>query len=135
MTTTAWVDHLVDARGIRAIYGDTPPTLQGVDVLELILNHDGPRAELRIDLADYPRHPPAKWAAGGCNVVQVNLVLIDVTTLSVHGWTTDVELNLTLERHGDAVRLTTAPGDPVELDVTAGFAHLARISAYQDTDR
>lgn len=125
-----WLEHVADPRSIHVIYGESLPTLHGVEVHELVLNRDGPRVELLLDLADYPEHPPAKWTAAGYSKVHVHLMLVGILKVSVRGWATTVQLDLDLKPHGDALRLLAAPGDPVELDVVAQAVMIAHVTAY-----
>lgn len=124
-----WIDLLCRPYGIRAIYGEDLPTLTSVDLIELSLNHDGPTAMLRFDLAEFPRRPPKKWADQGFNVVQVQLSLGGVQHLTVAGWTTDVTIGIDVERRGDVISLRTVNG-PVAVAIDAQTLTLSRLSAY-----
>lgn len=124
-----WVDFLSEPHGIRAIYGEELPTLTSVDLHELVLHRDGPRATLRFDLAQFPREPPKKWADQGFNVVQVQLTLVDVHHLTVAGWTTHATLDLDVERRDGVLLLRTLNG-PVGVNIDARWLVLSHLGAY-----
>lgn len=125
---TTWLDHVTDAGPVRAVFRDALPSLRGVNVHEVVLHRDGPRVELRLDLAEFPAAPPTKWTE--FDTVQVRLVLVGVTAMSLRGWSTTVVTDLVLERAGEGLRLAT-DGGPVALEVEAGAATVTKISAYR----
>ena len=126
---SGWVDLLSEPHGIRAIYGEDLPTLTSVDLHELVLHRDGPRATLRFDLGQFPRKPPKKWDEKCFNVVQVQLTLVDVRHLTVAAWTTHVTLDLNVERKDEVVSLRTENG-PVALNIDARWLVLSHLGAY-----
>ncbi|WP_374250829.1 Imm50 family immunity protein [Micromonospora sp. R77] len=130
MGNASWVDLLLEPRGIRAIYGEDPPTLTAVDLHDLVLHRDGPRATLRLDLAQFPRKPPKKWADQGFNVVQVQLTLVDVQHLSIAGWSTHATLDLEINRTDEVLSLRTKNG-PVILSIDARWLVLSHLQAYR----
>jgi Immunity protein 50 len=76
-----WTDLLEDAAPIRAIFGDAPPSLHGVDLHEVVVSWDGPSVSLRLDTAEFPASPPPKWAK--LNTVQLTLEAFPVETMSM----------------------------------------------------
>jgi Immunity protein 50 len=128
---SSWVDLLSEPQGIRASYGDHVPDLTAVDLHEVILHRDGPRATLRLDLPEFPESPPRKWADQGFNVVQVDLMLVGVVCLSIDGWVTRAIVGLAVERREDVVSLRTTSG-PVTINIDARALVLSRMSAYRD---
>ncbi len=76
-----WTDLLLDAAPIRAIFGDAPPSLRGVDLHEVVVSWDGPSVSLRLDTAEFPASPPPKWAK--LNTVQLTLYASGVETMSM----------------------------------------------------
>ncbi|MGC4744303.1 Imm50 family immunity protein [Micromonospora sp. DT201] len=126
---SGWVDLLSESHGIRAIYGEDLPALTSVDLHELVLHRDGPRATLRFDLSQFPKSPPKKWADQGFNVVQVQLTLVDVLHLTMVGWTTRALLDINVERMGKALSLRANNG-PVGINIDARWLVLSHLSAY-----
>ena len=128
-----WTDLLNDPRAVRAIFGDHVPSLSGVELFEVVVNHDNLHAVLRFDLQDYPADPPPKWSAQGFNRVQVELkawglqeVLVDVTTTR----TTTVDISVV--RDGALTRVRGI-GDGVLIDLRADFVDVSSaggLSAY-----
>jgi hypothetical protein len=68
---TDWTDLVDDPRAIRAIFAVTAPSLDQIELLEVVLHTDGPTAILRFNLAEFPIDPPKKWLERGCNTVQM----------------------------------------------------------------
>jgi hypothetical protein len=128
---TSWIGFLVDATTLYAIFDTELPTLEGVDVHEIVLNRDGPRVSLRFDLSQYPKLPPKKWQISGFNKVQLTLMAVGVHALSISGWKTQCKLNLEVSAEGNIVRLHTHDG-PVKIDISAESLILERIIAYID---
>ncbi len=83
----------------------------------------------RFDLSSFPAAPPRKWLERGDNVVQVQLMLTGVTSLSLEGASTDSRVDLTLVGDGTSVRARTAAGSTT-LDIRADGALITSISAY-----
>jgi hypothetical protein len=76
-----WTDLLEDAAPIKAIFGDAPPSLRGVDLHEVVVSWDGPSVSLRLDTAEFPASPPPKWST--LNTVQLTLEVGPVETMSM----------------------------------------------------
>jgi hypothetical protein len=68
-----WTDLLVDPRTIRAIFGPTGPSLEGIELHAIELHRDGPTVTLRFDVAEFPADPPKKWLERECNRVWLKL--------------------------------------------------------------
>jgi hypothetical protein len=131
MAMTSWTDSLLDAATVEAIFGEKPPTLEHVDLHEIILHRDGPRVLLRFDLQDFPARPPKKWSAAGFNRVQMRLLVSGVKELAITGWQANVRVDLSIKRDGPLVRLQADNG-VVRFDLGAEFVVVESISAYRD---
>jgi hypothetical protein len=129
---TTWLDSLVDARPVRAIFGSAIPSLTQVALHEVRLHRDGPRVLLRFDLADFPAEPPRKWVAQRANVVQLELSLIGIESFILSGWSSEPTVDLSISSDGGLVRVA-ASGGPITLGVDAESAVVTAISAYQNT--
>ncbi|UKA05131.1 immunity 50 family protein [Photobacterium damselae subsp. damselae] len=53
-----WTKYLLDSNKIKAIFGDKIPSIEAIDLHEVLLNRDGPKVTFRFDLSDYPDNPP-----------------------------------------------------------------------------
>ena len=104
VVTMCWIECVGNRKPIETLYSK-PPSLNGVRVLEVTLHQDGPRVSLRVDLNEFPDRPPRKWTAGGFNRVQLILVLIEVRSLSIQGWSLNNVVDAILERTSDGVVL------------------------------
>ena len=124
-----WLDVVVDAAPVRSIFTDDIPSLERVDLHEVVLHRDGPRMSIRFDLASLPKVLPTKWRAQGFNCVQITLMLIGVGPLTLSGWGTHCVVDLAVEQVGERLRLVSRDG-PVMIDVTAESLLIEKISAY-----
>jgi hypothetical protein len=128
---SAWLDVLSDAGPVHGVYGDDVPPLTGVVLHEISLHRDGPRATLRFDLPVFPSQPPRKWAAQGFNTAQVQLMLVGINELRLHGWDTNIRGDLSITREGEMIRTRLATST-VEFDIGADAALISAISAYRN---
>lgn len=127
-----WTDLLMDAASIKAIYGAAIPMLDGIDLHEIILHRDGPNATLRFDLKFFPKTPPKKWLSAGFNRVQLQLLASDIEYLQIHGWQTDVGINIKIDKLDSRIRLH-ASNEKFSIDLVFHFLILKNISAYLST--
>jgi Immunity protein 50 len=130
---TDWTDLLDDPRAIRAIFGDAAPSLDQIELLEVVLHTHGPTAIIRFNLAAFPIDPPKKWLERGCNTVQVRLQAIGVLAVEVQGLVTSPVLNLEIRREGEALRVTGSTED-MSVDITTEWLAITgdSVSAYTD---
>lgn len=128
---SSWLDLLSDAGPIRGVYGDEVPSLTGVTVHEICLHRDGPRAILRFDLPSFPSRPPKKWAAQEFNTAQVQLILIGIADMTIHGWHNNILADLSITHEGELIR-TYFRTLKMELDIRSQAALVSTISAYRD---
>jgi Immunity protein 50 len=125
---TSWVDCLSDPRPIRAIFGDSTPLLEGVELAELTSDYDRGFLLLRFSLPEYPETPPRKWADQGMNTVQVHLAVCGLEELTVSGWLWQ-PADISMTRDGDPVRISIVSGGATAV-MTADYVNVLKISAY-----
>jgi Immunity protein 50 len=130
---TDWTQLLVDPRAVRAIFGETCPSLDGVELHEVVLDRDGPTVSLRFDLRDFPTDPPTKWREAGFNRVQVSLQAIGVRELDIRGLLTEPTLDLSTFRDCELVHVRGTT-DGMLIDLAADFLAVTSdsVSAYLD---
>jgi Immunity protein 50 len=131
MTNSSWLDFLVDASAIRSVFGDQVPTLENIDLHEVVLHRDGPRVLLRFDLSQFPSHPPKKWAFAGFNRVQVRLLAVGVRELAILGLQSECKLSLNVLAEGASIRIRTQEG-ATKIDLVADCLVVDGLSAYLD---
>lgn len=125
-----WLDLLVDARAIRAVYGEQVPGVTGISVHEITAQPDGRRVRVRFDLAEFPADPPAKWVAARHDTAQLTLSFEDTHRVRFAGPLTDDIADLVLAGEDPGVTaLLLAPS--FELTVRARWLVLSGISAYR----
>ncbi|WGZ96376.1 MAG: Imm50 family immunity protein [Candidatus Thiothrix putei] len=128
---TNWISFLSDDAMLRAIFGDELPTLQQVDIHEVVLHWDGSRVLLRFDLAEFPKSPPKKWKASGFNRVQLKLLAVGIHDFSIEGWCSQCRCSIRVFSAGKTIGLQTEEGK-VKIMLTTDFLLLDGISAYHD---
>jgi hypothetical protein len=129
----SWLDLLSDDKPIRSIFGETIPTLEGADLHEVSLHHDGPRVMLRFDLADFPKTPPRKWVIQGANTVQLELMLLGTEDLEIRGWSTKMGTHVSMFRHDDGSIVVDIDSDSFHFHVRSAIVLVHRISGHLDT--
>ena len=134
MTATSWIDLVMDAAPVKAIYGPKPPTLEAIDLHEIILHRDGPRMLLRFDLHDFPEHPPKQWTAAGFNRVQMRLLVSGVRKLQITGLQSNMQVDLSINKDGPLVHLHADNGI-VRFDLAAESVIVESISGYRDESK
>lgn len=150
---SAWTDHVIDLRPIKAIFGEHCPPLTNVNLHEVTLHQDGPTLLLRFNLdpLEFPADPPKKWVIQRANTVQLQLKALDVRELSIVGAATTMTTTITLTSekldvddeatnlyttHVDAPQPQSAirlrvTGDRCDINCPANFVYVDRISAYK----
>jgi len=126
----SWIDVVDDPRGIRAIYGARVPALVRAVLHEIRLHRDGPRVTFVVDLPEYPRSPPRRWAAQRFNTVQIHLTVDGVHSVTINGLSTTSVVDLELMKVGDEVRAVTSAKSSSVVDVRGRWAWVNKISAY-----
>lgn len=129
MTTLGWTDLVLDAAPVKAIFGSTTPSLEGVDLHEINFHRDGPRVLLRFDLQEFPVRPPRKWASAGFNRVQIRLMAVGVQRLEVSGLRPNMKTDLSINKEGHLFRIHADNGT-VRLELTAQSLIVEGITAY-----
>lgn len=52
-----WTEYLVSSKYIDSIYHENKPSLNNVDIHEIIFHRDGPKVSIRMSLNEYPETP------------------------------------------------------------------------------
>jgi hypothetical protein len=94
----AWYDQCDNPRLIQGYYS-APPTLDRLDLHEVVLHRDGPLLKLRGDLPVFPDRPSKRWSQQA-NTAQVTIALWGVSSVSIVEWATTIEGAFALERLG-----------------------------------
>lgn len=126
-----WIELISNTASVRPIYGEIIPTLERVDLHEIVLHRDGPMVLLRFDLAEFPERPPSKWAASEFNRVQMKLLAAGVKELDISGLQTHCLLDLVISEDDSLIRIRADNG-AVRLNIAAEEMLINGISAYRD---
>lgn len=125
-----WLEFLVDAAPLKAIYGQDVPSLHGVDFHGLELHRDGPTVLFKFDLPEYPKRPPSKWVAAGCDRVQVRLLAVGVQEFKMAGLQRNCRLAVGLTKIDGRIRLL-GEGSGMTFDLSADHLLVDGVSAYR----
>ncbi|WP_158630233.1 Imm50 family immunity protein [Glycomyces terrestris] len=124
-----WTDHVDLSEGVLKVFGGRAPNLDRVEIREVVIE-DGRMIRLRFDLAEYPEHPPAKWAAREANTVQIDLGLGDLSQLAVTGVLEPAVGDVTIAAVSPGGVAVTAAVRAFRLEAAGTFAWIRRCSAY-----
>ncbi|ENX3944729.1 Imm50 family immunity protein [Photobacterium damselae] len=129
-----WTKYLLDSNKIKAIFGDKIPSIEAIDLHEVLLNRDGPKVTFRFDLSDYPENPPKKWQAAGFNCVQVQLVALSVHDLQINGFSSKYKCGMSIS--SDEKQIVSVKIDKNDLKIYLKAEHLFidSISAYVNSN-
>ncbi len=122
-----WFEHLRNKQAVHAVFGSNVPTLEGLELEQIVLDEPGMLA-VGLNLELVPDNVPARWKEKGCDHVQLRFqfVVDDVVVrrkprpTTAGGWRVSVEL--------DKNRLRIASTDG-SFEVTSDF-HEARLEFY-----
>lgn len=126
-----WLELVTNPDPIRAIFGSEIPTLDDIDLHEIILHHDGPKVILRFDLKDFPKQPPKKWLAGQFNKVQLKIQAFGLQNLKLDGFQNRCIVDLTVFEDKGIIHLGyESAGSSLALEAVALIVD--GITAYAD---
>ncbi|MFU2316565.1 Imm50 family immunity protein [Rahnella sp. PCH160] len=125
-----WTDYLVNARHIDSIYHKDKPSLNNVDIHEVIFHRDGPKISIRMNLNEFPTSPPPKWVAQKFNTVQIILTLVDIGDVSMSGWVdTNYIANITIEQVNGKICMNVSNAS-LKLVIKSSFMDIESVAAY-----
>ena len=82
-----WLDAAENGAFLKSLYGGSP-ALDPVELHDIRLDRDGPQANVRFDLPEFPSRLPKGWDRAGYNVVQLEILLIGLRSVQIDGWRT-----------------------------------------------
>lgn len=127
-----WTELLLKKEPLNVFF-EKAPALNDVRILEVIINEDEPCLTIRLDLNEFPENPPSKWDAG-YNTVQIILEFIDISDLTLKGWSTNNFVTFKLEKSNEKI-LVEIYGDSTNIKFLSSFINLQKLSAYCDETR
>jgi hypothetical protein len=119
-----WLDEVDNGRFLAAMYDGRAPSLDPVDLHEVLFHRDGPAVTLRFDLPEFPTKPPKGWES--YNGVAVELLLIGVSSSRLDGWATTMTGPLLIARQSRYTVSFTAPNCALNFASDAVRVHAAR---------
>lgn len=128
----SWIEFLHADRGLAEVFGGPLLRSSAIVLHELTLHRDGPRAQLRFDLVEFPENPPVKWIAAGCNTVQVTVEAVgELDALEICGCTMSGEVVAGLDELGDGRLELTLLSSDMRARIVSRHVRVAGISAYR----
>ncbi|MFO6494299.1 Imm50 family immunity protein [Hafnia alvei] len=125
-----WTDYLVDSKHIDSIYHADKPSLDGIDIHEIIFHRDGPKISIVLNLKEYPKDPPKKWISQKFNTVQMKLSLITIENVDMSGWTDSSYIAyINVDRIDGKIHFDLH-GTKLKLSIRAMFMDIESITAY-----
>jgi hypothetical protein len=124
-----WTDFLLNPEKIHWIFPNAERLLDDVELHEVTLHRDGPRATLRFNAATYPERPPKKWQIQGFNCVQIQLTLLGLCDTAILGRVGEERINFFVEKIEDRI-CVSGENKNVKIDLRAEFMAIDTISAY-----
>jgi hypothetical protein len=94
-----WHQLLQNPKAITSLYNNVPG-LDGVELFFLRLSREGPRAELNIDLSNYPDYPSPRWNPR-YNAVHLWMSFGAIKDFESKGWQTSMNVNITIDKTAD----------------------------------
>lgn len=108
---------------------DGLPSFEEINLHQIILNWDGPRASLVFDLNSFPTNPPKKWHK--FNTAQVELSLFPLLKVNLENFSNGNICNLLIERQKDLIYVYATGGSQAQF--IASSAQIAGVSAYSNS--
>jgi len=110
---------------ITGLYGALPK-FECVNIHQINLNWDGPRANIIFDLNDFPDNPPRKWM--GFNTVQLEITAFPLLEVGVGRYSSGNICNINIEKK-DNIFFLRITGDS-EVNIVASSVCVNKVSAY-----
>ncbi|SDP84369.1 Immunity protein 50 [Actinopolyspora xinjiangensis] len=131
----SWVDYVIRTEGIRAIYGDHLPGLDGITLREVTLDYEYLSVMLGFDLPELPVVMPKKWERKGADSVRLKLDFLDPSELAIQGWTAPLKVDLRMKKTDNGEVSAVIDSGEVYFSATARFASIREISAHKSPGR
>ncbi|MFY1583559.1 Imm50 family immunity protein [Micromonospora sp. WMMD734] len=129
----SWIDLVTNPQGLREVFNQNPPLLNGVSLHELVVDREGPTLQLKLDLPAYPANPPAKWIRCGFNTVQIRLLFGGVSDLRLVGISTEVVADVDIKAGDGVVLELRSPS--MFVSASAASVTVSKLEAYVDGRR
>lgn len=94
--------------GLHRLYGAVPDLSGDLRLRSVNLSPHGPTLTLRVDLPDFPRHPPHPWVDAGADTVQCHLAFLAVENVTLTEWSPPAVGRLTVTPASGRHRLRLA---------------------------
>lgn len=105
---------------------DGLPSFEEINLHQMVLNWDGPRAILVFDLNSFPLNPPKKWHK--FNTTQVELSLFPLLGVNLEKFSNGNICNLLVDRRKDLIYVYATGGSQAQF--IASSAQIVGFSAY-----
>jgi hypothetical protein len=126
-----WHELADNPKAMSQLY-KTVPSLEGLDLHELLLHRDGPRLTLNADLACFPDDPPARWVRDGYNRASIQLDFWGIQSVNISGWSTEMTIDIHIERtnSGEISVMAKSSKGHCNFSAVCQFFRIAHITGY-----
>jgi hypothetical protein len=110
----------------------TVPSLEGLELHELLLHRDGPRLTLKANLPCFPDAPPDRWVRQGYNKVSIQLDFWGIQSVNISGWSTNMVVDIQIERiNGSEISVAANSRESqTRFSAVCQFFRIAHITGY-----
>lgn len=126
-----WHELAENPKAMAQLY-KTVPSLEGLELHELLLHRDGPRLTLKADLACFPDAPPDRWMKDGYSKASIQLDFWGIKSVNISGWSTNTMVDIQIERinNGEISIVAKSCEGQVYFSAVCQFFRIAHITGY-----
>ena len=125
--TMQWYELARNPQAIKHLYDEVPP-LEEMELINLIINRDGPKVICKMDFPRFADHRPERWEKKS-NTVHIELEFWMINELKIEGFTTTPMLDFTIEQIGDKMKVR-AEDDGCSMQFLCETIYIQRVSGY-----
>lgn len=112
------------------LYNDVP-SLQAVDLIEVILSENGTQMSLKIILPRFPDKSPRKWVENGYNTVQIQIDFLELEEVKISHWSTRNHVDVQIELLADRQIMLSVASLLCSIQAKARSFRISNVVAYQ----
>lgn len=127
-----WSEFVENPQAINEFF-IAPPRLEGVEIISVTIDRDGPTATIHLGLKGQPDRIP-KHKRIEANAVSLVLQLLAVKDITVDGWGTENQANVDVERQGEGDIGVRINGSTMRFLCKCQFVRIVHVRPYIRTE-